>query len=248
MRAQHTRDARRSATCSSVIAVCAMASSGYGSLAGNAEHAGVCVLVTAIAPPNVDASPQPLRADDTEGRQGESRDEYSKILSAALDDPASVAAFRSRLLELWKRDIQVLEERRQAIQWQAWTSRVMFWTVHFFLLVACAAAAMEFVSAYRKRREAPTAKDLVAARVARVKVKTAKCPEGGETAQAEPGGACPSMEPDTELKFGLEGLALKTALHGLLILALAMGFYFLYLRFVFPIRELEQPAAQMNRR
>ncbi|HEX2837534.1 MAG TPA: hypothetical protein VHN77_05355 [Phycisphaerales bacterium] len=38
-----------------------------------------------------------------------------------------------------------------------------------------------------------------------------------------------------EIKLSLEGIALKTALHGVVIMAFAMGFYFLYLKFVYPI-------------
>jgi hypothetical protein len=42
-------------------------------------------------------------------------------------------------------------------------------------------------------------------------------------------------ERDTELKVSLEGLALKTSLHGGVLLGFALAFYFLYLRFVYPI-------------
>ena len=43
---------------------------------------------------------------------------------------------------------------------------------------------------------------------------------------------------ETELRVSLEGVALKTSLHGIVLLGAAFGFYFLYLRFVYPITEL----------
>jgi hypothetical protein len=39
----------------------------------------------------------------------------------------------------------------------------------------------------------------------------------------------------SEFRLSMEGIALKTALHGLLLLAIAFAFYFVYLRFVYPV-------------
>jgi hypothetical protein len=45
-----------------------------------------------------------------------------------------------------------------------------------------------------------------------------------------------STEPEpTELKLSLEGIALKTSLHGTLIFAFTIFLYFLFLKFVYPI-------------
>jgi hypothetical protein len=43
------------------------------------------------------------------------------------------------------------------------------------------------------------------------------------------------MENMTEISIGLEGVALKTSLHGTILLAASIGFYFLYLKFVYPV-------------
>jgi len=43
------------------------------------------------------------------------------------------------------------------------------------------------------------------------------------------------LQAPQEIRVSLEGVALKTTLHGLMLLAIAFGFYFLYLRFVYPI-------------
>ncbi|MBL8900829.1 MAG: hypothetical protein JNM84_24570 [Planctomycetes bacterium] len=42
----------------------------------------------------------------------------------------------------------------------------------------------------------------------------------------------------TQIEVGLEGVALRTSLQGILLLTVALGFYFLYLRFVYPIVEV----------
>lgn len=41
------------------------------------------------------------------------------------------------------------------------------------------------------------------------------------------------LDASQEIKISLEGIALKTTLHGVVLLALAMCFYFLYLKFVY---------------
>lgn len=45
-----------------------------------------------------------------------------------------------------------------------------------------------------------------------------------------------------EVRISMEGIALKTSLHGILILGIALAFYFLYLRFVFPVTYVGQAA------
>jgi len=42
-------------------------------------------------------------------------------------------------------------------------------------------------------------------------------------------------EPEQELKLSLEGIALKSSLHGTVLLGLAFGFYLVYVKFVYPM-------------
>jgi len=42
----------------------------------------------------------------------------------------------------------------------------------------------------------------------------------------------------TDLNVSLQGIALKTSLHGTILLALSISFYFLYLKFVYPITAI----------
>ncbi len=44
---------------------------------------------------------------------------------------------------------------------------------------------------------------------------------------------------ETNIQISLEGIALKTSLQGVLLLAFALAFYFLYLKFVFPVTILK---------
>ncbi len=39
----------------------------------------------------------------------------------------------------------------------------------------------------------------------------------------------------SEIKVSLEGIALKTSFHGTLLLVIALVFYYLFLKFVYPI-------------
>ena len=43
-----------------------------------------------------------------------------------------------------------------------------------------------------------------------------------------------------EIKVGLEGVAVKTSLFGVVLLITALGFYFLYLKFVYPIQFIKK--------
>ncbi|MFZ4575802.1 MAG: hypothetical protein ACOYN0_15515 [Phycisphaerales bacterium] len=46
-----------------------------------------------------------------------------------------------------------------------------------------------------------------------------------------------------EISFSMEGVALKTALHGVLLIGFALAFYFLYLKFVYPINVIHDVSA-----
>ncbi len=41
-----------------------------------------------------------------------------------------------------------------------------------------------------------------------------------------------------EVRIGLEGVAVKTSLHGLLILLVASGFYLMFVKFVYPVQVI----------
>lgn len=121
-------------------------------------------------------------------------------------------AFQQMLIARFEREKQILSERRNVIGWTNWISRFIFVVIHVVLAIGLWAALREFIDAGRTRKRSPPP------------ITTAVT---GEQAQA--------AREQNELSISLQGIALKTSLHGLLILAAAIGFYFLYLKFVYPI-------------
>ncbi len=128
------------------------------------------------------------------------------------DDQEVRDAFQQMLIARFEREQQILSERRNVIGWTNWISRFIFVVIHVVLAIGLWAAMREFIDAGRTRKRSPPP------------ITTAVT---GEQAQA--------AREQNELSISLQGIALKTSLHGLLILAAAIGFYFLYLKFVYPI-------------
>lgn len=112
-------------------------------------------------------------------------------------DPEVRAALKELVLARYRREGEILAERKGVVAWTNWASRVIFWVVHTVLVLMLALSLVEFVHALRTRRR--------------------------------------SRQESHELKLGLEGIALKTSLHGILLLGAACGLYFLYVKFVLPV-------------
>lgn len=150
-----------------------------------------------------------------------------------LKDSAEVKqAYLARIAAGYLRDAEILAERKEAFAWQAWVSKFIFWAVHAILFVAVLLSVIEFFHAFQTRRQAPTAKDALEKQ--HLRRSNLAGASAAQTAHfAEPPGSS-----ETEFKLSLEGIALKTALHGLAILAIALAFYFLYLKFVYPIETV----------
>ena len=144
---------------------------------------------------------------------------YSEVQPGSLteeyirDEPTVREAFQQMLVARFEREIQILSERRDVIRWTNWISRFIFVVIHVVLFLGLWAAMKEFIDAGRTRKSAPAP------------ITTALTDEKAQAAQAK----------QNEVTISLQGIALKTSLHGFLILAAAIGFYFLYLKFVYPI-------------
>ena len=124
-------------------------------------------------------------------------------------DPVIRKKAQAVLLAQYEREINRLQEHSRTFGWNHTASVIIFWIAHVLLAVAVWAALREFVEAGQVRREARRIKG------------AASGPE-----------QVPVMQ---EIEIGMERVALRTTLHGLLILAAAMCFYFLYLKFVYTI-------------
>jgi hypothetical protein len=116
---------------------------------------------------------------------------------------------------------RMLGETARVIRISNWISWVICVIAHLILAIGLWAAVREFNHALRTRAAAPEP----------TPVATLAAADGAMTAAD----AAKIALAETEIKISLEGVALKTALHGLLLLAVAIGFYFLYLKFVYPI-------------
>ena len=121
-------------------------------------------------------------------------------------------------------DIDMLGERAHVIK----TTNIIGWIIcgvaHIMLLIGVWAAVLEFLHAAHTRKRAPD--------------PLAPSAEGESPGLAEDGPGVRSAEQlqaENEIRISLEGIALRTSLHGVLLLSFAIGFYFLYLRFVYPI-------------
>lgn len=134
-------------------------------------------------------------------------------LMAELRNPAEVATMRASVIK-----------SRNAVDW------IIFGVTHILLGVGLWAAVHEFRQAERVReRGAATGKEAEADVTSKTADGTPPVrPLDSKTADRTP-------PPATELELGLEKMALKTSLHGLLLLAVSFGFYFMYLKFVHPI-------------
>ena len=92
-----------------------------------------------------------------------------------------------------------------------------FLVAHAILTVGLWAAVRGFLHAAETRKEAPAP------------------PDPAAVAAATPAEAARLALAEQEIRVSLEGIALKTTLHGVVLLAMAIGFYFLYLKFVYPV-------------
>jgi hypothetical protein len=127
---------------------------------------------------------------------------------APLDTPEIKAKRQQLILSKLDREMEKLRETRDELWWYNVFGRFMFVIVHVILGIGLWMATMEFANARRLRTAT-----------------------GGKSG----GGHGDDNPAPQELKIGLEGIAFKSSLQGTIILGLAFGFYFLYLKLVYPI-------------
>ena len=101
-----------------------------------------------------------------------------------------------------------LDDRRRTIFWSNLGDTLIFIFVHALVALGVVAATREFAQTMRLREPAQRKADADAA------------------------------APPTELEIGLEKLAIKTSLNGLLILLITFAFYVAFLKFVHPVEVL----------
>jgi len=173
---------------------------------GASDHAALGL------PADLDAAPKPPVQADAPNRAAQSQCDIN-------EDPVVKAKRAELAIAQMDREIQKLHEARDELAWYNSLGRFMFGVVHIVLGVALWMAWLEFDNARH--------------------VRAKLAPPKGVAAQKSKGKPKPGDEEETaaphELKLGLDGIAFKSSLQGTAILAIAFGFYFLYLKFVYPI-------------
>jgi hypothetical protein len=133
-----------------------------------------------------------------------------------------------------KRSVEIYRQQTEGYDSHYRSTTWVFITVHLILVFGVVAAGVEFRRANRLAGRSSA--------VATVQSQAASA-ESPPTplAAASPAPATPLV---SEIQLGLQSIALKTALHGLLIFFMAFGFYLAYLRWVYPLSEEAPPPSE----
>ncbi|HSH76061.1 MAG TPA: hypothetical protein VLA09_10300 [Longimicrobiales bacterium] len=105
-----------------------------------------------------------------------------------------------------------LEHRSRVFQWQHFSTRVIF-----FVVLVIVATGIFFAWVQFRKGLKPVAPQRVA---------------------GEEKGGSPAREPEHEIEISMQGIRVSSPALGVVILALSLGFFYLYLAYVYPISEV----------
>lgn len=149
--------------------------------------------------------------------------EDKQLIEARIPKEAEVELARlTANLDRYTWERQRLEQLKTHVFWTNVIGYVIAFIAHGLLVVGIGAAIIEFRNAERIRNEARRMKFTQRTLTTRETMEEAEAKRETETE-------------GTEVKLSLEGIAVKTSLNGVVLLLVALAFYFLYLKFVFPI-------------
>jgi hypothetical protein len=162
-------------------------------------------------------------------------------LAIPPDSPAAQTYLESLRAE-FQYDIDSLAHRRKVLDWQHTSSIVIFWVVVLLVLGGLVLAALQFWGAMRAQL---LHTQLVAAGPAALSTATTATAStsvsgASNAAPAVPASTAPSA-PDTSastFEASLKGIKISSSVIGLIVLAMSMAFFYLYLKFVYPIQTL----------
>ncbi len=126
---------------------------------------------------------------------------------------------KQKYLDSMKRYYQYREDsfayRSRVFEWQLFSSRLIFTVVVLLVLAGLTFAAIQFqvamITAKRPRANAPS----------------------GERSDASP-----ILPLATQLEISAKGIIVNSSVLGVIVLALSLGFFYLYLVYVYPIHEV----------
>lgn len=150
-----------------------------------------------------------------------------------LDD-STKAAYQNALRAYYEYQRSGLEHRKSVFAWQLLSSRIIFFTVIALVLSGVYFSGVQFHSSLRAARAAE--------RDARRKAKDLMQSSAGEVAGAAKGPVATASTaaeyPVTQLEASLQGIKVSSSILGVIILALSFLFFYLYLKYVYPINEI----------
>jgi hypothetical protein len=151
-----------------------------------------------------------------------------------LDD-ATKAAYLSALRAQFEYQRTKMEHRANVFAWQLFSNRIIFFTVIILVLSGVYFSGVQFHSSMRANR---IARELSQAK--RRKLRDADLrKEGSKSGQSTDSAVEPEVaQPITELEASLTGIKVSSPVLGVIILALSFLFFYLYIKFVYPIHEI----------
>ncbi|MBN2053950.1 hypothetical protein JW905_03445 [bacterium] len=145
---------------------------------------------------------------------------YCTRQKAILEAPTGQPELHEKELHLSKRllDYQIwtVEERQRVFDWHRSVSTAIFYVTHLLLLIGITTALSELNKA-KKLAYGSQKQSENLARKSDDKEDEAKI---------------------TEVTLGLQGISVKSSRNGMILFLISLGFYFLYLKFVYPLTQL----------
>ncbi|MET0621610.1 MAG: hypothetical protein ABW250_01385 [Pyrinomonadaceae bacterium] len=151
---------------------------------------------------------------------------------AQLDD-STKEAYQNALRAYYEYQRSGLEHRRSVFAWQLLSSRIIFFTVIALVLSGVYFSGVQFHNSLPPRRAGQMK--------TRRKIKSETDPPlvHGTAAPAEKLVEEATVEfPTTQLEASLQGIKVSSPILGVIILALSFLFFYLYLKYVYPINEI----------
>ena len=134
---------------------------------------------------------------------------------ASLDvDPPTRAKYQEALQAKYDYQVFSFYHAKRTFQFQYWSGQIIFWVVLLIVFAGLAFSAVQFYVGIRHPLDS-------------------RAKSSGEVSP-------PNEECVSEFEATLQGIKLKSSVLGLLILAMSMVFFYLYLKFVYPISNLSQ--------
>ncbi len=118
---------------------------------------------------------------------------------------------------------------QQVFEWQYWSGIVIFWVIVLLVVAGIVFAAWQLQYSMQLGTKRLEVMDAHAAAL------TAAAAAGSEAAAR----AMASESSDTTLKISATGLEVHSATLGVIILAFSMGFFYMYLKYVYPIQLVQ---------